>query len=149
MPSHAHSPAMVLQQAIINAGHAVSPPTAADWACYVDYMPDGPEVGDRAVCVYNTTPILDGRIMTTGKHIEHPGWQVKVRAPNHPTGFGKIKDILQFFEGVLRLSVTIGSDSYKIQSISRTSGIVPIGRGKDMQQREHFTINGITTIFEI
>jgi hypothetical protein len=113
--------------------------------CFVAYMPDDP---DNLMVVYDTTGELDGRIMSTGEVVEHPGIQIMVRAKDYPTGYEKCLQICKAFEEVKNLPVAISSmETYVVSSITRRSGIISLGIDEnDRKRRHYFSINFITTI---
>lgn len=56
---------------------AADDPTGAhDWPAYAGDEPDQP---DNCVTVYRSADQLDGRVLSTGQNLKHPGIQIKVR----------------------------------------------------------------------
>jgi len=113
--------------------------------CFVAYMP---EDFDNLIVVYDTTGELDGRIMSTGEVVEHPGIQIVVRAKDYPTGYDKCLQICKAFEEVKNLPVAISpTETYVVSSITRKSGIISLGIDEnDRKRRHYFSINFTMTI---
>lgn len=138
------SPAEVLRKWLVSQGLALDPPTA-DWSCYVAGMPETP---DKALCVYETSGILQGRIQRTGETIEHFGIQIRVRAATYQTGWVKARAICDAFDALQNAQVTLDTHTYKINAVTRKSSILHIGPEQN-NKRERFTINFLATIREL
>jgi hypothetical protein len=139
----------VLQQLLVDLGLGVlrSAHPTSDWAVYVTLMADVP---DNAICIHNTAPQLDGRMMSTGEVIEHKGFQVMVRATTHEVGFAKIEAIrIAVDETVYKNTVVVGSHSYGVHSITRRGGILSLGRDVGSSERQLFTLNGIVYLRQL
>jgi hypothetical protein len=135
--------AEVLQQLFVNLGLGVlrSAHPESDWPIYVTLMADVP---DNAICVHETAAQLDGRMMATGELLEHKGFQVMVRAKTHEAGFAKAEAFrIAMDQSVHNNTVILGSHIYGVQSITRRSGILSLGRDVSSSERQLFTINGI------
>tara|TARA_R110002167_G_scaffold46072_1_gene137793 strand:- start:467 stop:904 length:438 start_codon:yes stop_codon:yes gene_type:complete len=137
-----NSPAELLRASIVTAGFGTQPSTASTWPVFVGHMPDLP---DNSVCVYDTSGSLDGRVQRGGETIEHPGWQVRVRATDHPTGYAKIATIRNHIDTILREGIVIGASSYTIQAANLTGGVQTVGQEPEGTRRNNFTINGTLT----
>jgi hypothetical protein len=106
--------------------------------------PDSP---DDCVTVTETTGRRDGRTMTDGEVIEHPGIQVEVRAADHNAGFLKAKQIATYCdEQVSNSGVTFEGKHYNIINISRVGVVMSIGRESPESRRELFTFNAMVTL---
>lgn len=139
------TPAEVIQKWLLDESLGVAPPgTVGQWPCYVAGMP---ETGNQALCVYDTTGILQGRIQRTGETIETFGIQVRVRAMDYETGYAKAVAINEAFDELLRVEVLFETHFYKIQAVSRKTPIIPLGP-ESGNKRERFTINYLATIAE-
>ena len=123
---------------------------------YVSNWPDSQEVGDDLLAVYDTTGTLQGRLFRGGQQIEHPGWQVRSRALHYPDGRRYLELIKEFFESVYKKQVSLARELktggnvtsvYEVQSIRRTSTIIPLDTDlTDRKRREGFSLNGTVVI---
>lgn len=146
-----HSPAEIIKQLLIDLEHGVEVPevktTKPDWAIYTNYYPDSDKESDNILCIYDTAGLIDGRDHRNKQSIEHPGWQVRVRAKNFSTGWSKIDTVKRALEQVARREVTIDEQTYVVAGIHRTGTPIPLNASEnDRKRREAFTLNGICTI---
>ena len=124
-----HSPAQVIQNYLIDEGLAFDPADEVDWAIYHGHRPPSP---DNCVTLYDVAGTIDGRVMVGGEVQEHAGIQIAVRSDNVADAYLKCKNILINFDSeVNRTLVVIGSITYRIQSISRTTDVINAGREAD------------------
>ncbi len=137
-----NSPAELIRWSIVDDGLGSNPGDGSAWPVFVGHMPDEP---DNAICVYDTAGTPDGRVQRGGETIEHPGWQVRVRSVDHPTGWPKITNIRNHLDSVNRQGVVIDTYSYTIQAVTLTGGIQSLGQEPDGTRRNNYTINGIIT----
>lgn len=137
------NPAQVIQYALVSAGVGALPATGVLWPVYNSQLNDKP---DGALCVYNTSGILDGRLMA-GTVIEHPGIQIRVRAAIDADALAKIKEVGTALDGFKNKEVVIGTTTYVIQNASRKSPIIGLGV-EDGTKRVSYTINYTLTIRE-
>lgn len=141
--SHDNTAAELLRQSLVTATIGTLPSADAAWPIFVNHMPDTP---DNAICVYDTAGTTDGRNQRTGATIDHPGFQVKVRSKDHPTGYPKIKAIAAHLDSIKREQVAVSGDDYTIHAATRRGTILPLGQEPDKKRRDAFTVNGITTV---
>jgi len=136
------SPADVIRQLLLDLDLGTD---EGDWTVFVSFLPDVPDI---ALCVYDTSGKMDGRIMKTGEQIEHPGIQIMVRGTDHPTTWQKAKDITDSLDQVRRSLVALDSESsYILHNVSRSGAIVPLGVETEGSKRRHlFSINATVTI---
>lgn len=140
------SAAQLIQKLLVQESMGLEPPSTP-WPIYFGRMPDGHNVEDQLVVVYDTEPVQDGRLMGTGECIEHPGFQVRVRVSDYNTGHAKLAAIAAVLDQVKNNVVTGDSAAtYTIKAVTRRGGPIPIG--PDERGREHFTLNATTTIVE-
>ena len=133
------TPAVYIRQLLIDEGVGTE---EGDWKVYVSFLPPSP---DLAICVYDTTPKDDGRVMDTGERISHPGIQVVVRG-DYPYVFLKVQEICDLFDSLLDKEVTFGGETKKIHSMTRTSGVIPLGvEEKGHKSRHLMSVNYIAT----
>lgn len=115
-----------------------------EWAIFVGLLPDTP---DKAIAIYDTAGKLDGRLMTTGKQIEHKGIQIIVRAPEYLDAINKSNEIMDTLDLQNRIDVEMESDRvYLIQNISRSGATLPLGLNEDDRRRYHFSSNALITL---
>ena len=116
-----------------------------DWRCFVNFLPDDKTVKTRAVCLTDTPPFPDGRLMGTGEVIEHPGVQILVRAEDYGNCYRKLHEIATWLSTVKMLPVVIPNDgTYTLVSITRTSSFGNMGY--DDVRRYHMSLNVTLTV---
>jgi hypothetical protein len=115
------------------------------WPVFVSFLPAEP---DNAICIYDTTGRLGGRLMENGLQIEHSGIQIRVRGDVYPDTWNKANAIAIALDQQIRRSIAIsGENSYILHNASRTGSIIPLGLDpEDQRRRFHFTINTLLTI---
>lgn len=140
-----HSPADIIRYLLIKRGLGIFPINASDtWPVYAALVPDLP---DKVITITDSSPQLDGRLMVDGEVQQHDGFQIAIRTANHNDGFRKANDIyVSITEDVQYAGVTIGTDTYKIYSISIASGIIALGKNPPVSKRNLFTINAIAAL---
>ena len=138
-----HSPSSIIRQLLVDKSLGVLPSADGDWPIFITQEPDTP---DSVITLRETTSRLSGRSMPSGQVIEHYGIQIRVRDANHQDGFDKAEAIMiALDEDVLRETVTVDGTDYAIQSVSRSTGIVPLGK-EPTSNRDIFTINVTTAL---
>lgn len=141
-----HSPSRIITQLLINLSIGSDPEDDDDWPIYYSRMPDGT---DNCIAVYDTTPQNDAKAMTDGEVFEHFGIQIRLRHTSYDSGFDKIRnEIGLLLDAVKRSTVTIGTTSYRVGSVTKRSGPFPIGNDPKTG-RLLFTMNAVTTIQQI
>jgi len=144
--STAHTPAEVLRAALLEQGLGVLPSiSSAAWPIYVDHLPQDP---NKAICIYDTSGTLEGRIQRTGETISKSGWQVLVRSSEHSAGWCRMEMIREYLDSIRCLSVSIDGTDYEIGSVSQKTTVLSLGQEPDRQRRNLFTLNG-TISFEV
>lgn len=136
--------AAIIASLLIAEGYASDPEAdvVGDWPVYISFLP---AEGDNAIVTYDTAGMLDGRIMGTGEQVEHPGVQVRVRGLDYAATFRKVQEIAEALD-TAGGSVVVLEVSYRIQNISRTGSIMPMGIESEDRPRFHFSINMILTL---
>ena len=142
-----HSPAYIMAQRLIQEGLLTDPSESGDWKVYVGVLPDGKQTEDDIVASIDTTPIKDGRLMT-GANIFHHGVQLLLRSRNHNEGYAKTSALVTAFEGIDDVTVSIGDDSYLINSVTQITGIIALGQEEGTKRRVLFSVNFIVTMKE-
>lgn len=146
MPSSllAHSPADVVRKMVVDLGLATLPSAGGDWPAYVSIEPDGQ---DDVITLYDTDGRDDGRNMY-GERNEHSGVLVRVRSGAHPEGYAKARAIaVALDESVSWRPVSLGGSSYVVQSASRTTDVMVLGKESLKAQRYLFTVNFAVTLW--
>jgi len=144
------SPASILAQYLIETAVEFSEPQSGlAWPLFISSMPDSEKLKGDIGSIRDTAGVLDGRIMNSGKTVEHFGIQISLRSLDYQTGWKKGTDIIEFFEQIWNESVIVGSSTYTIFNITKTTPLTHIGVEPGTKRRDVFTINFITTIKEI
>lgn len=150
-----HSAADIVRHVMIELGLGSLPDPAdpLDWPIFVGQEPNMP---DRVMTLYDTAGNLQGRIQTTGEHVQHRGFQVMLRELSSHAGMAKMLTVEKALnEEVKRLSIVIqnptGTDdsAYLVHSISQKSGIIPLGADQENSDRYLFTLNYTAVIGEV
>ena len=140
------SPASILATYLAQQLITTVPSTGSTWPLWVGSLPPGT---NNAGAIYNTSPIKDGRHMSTGFVVKHYGVQVKIRSTNEENGWNKCNSIQGLFDTVHNVNITIGTTVYQIQNISQVSGIIPLGSEPGTVRRYLFTMNFLVTLKEV
>lgn len=101
---------------------------------------------DLALCLYDTTGILDGRIQRGGTVI-HPGLQLKVRSNAYTEGWDKITQLQQYLDTISG-EYTVDGVDYFVYGIKLVMPPMPIGQ-EEGTRREQFTLNATITYAEL
>jgi hypothetical protein len=142
-------PAAIVKQYLINQSVGVDPVTSpdTDWPIFVGTMPDDDDVMDRALAIFDTTAVMDGRDVQDGEVFLHFGIQVLIRADTYPTGWTRLKLVMDKLDVALSVSVVYNSTTYNFVNSSRTSFFV-LGTEPDKRRRETFSVNSLVAISE-
>tara|TARA_R110002020_G_scaffold376130_3_gene587308 strand:+ start:28068 stop:28517 length:450 start_codon:yes stop_codon:yes gene_type:complete len=140
-----HSPGYVVRKALVDLTDGTLPSASGAWPIHTANMPNKP---DSAILITETAGKISGRDHNSGTIQEHQGIQIMVRASRFSTAYTKAGQIIQSIdEDILRTAVTISSSTYEIQSITRTTGALNIGK-EEGTKRQIFTINAIVSLRE-
>ncbi len=143
-----HEPCRIIRQAIIDViGEGVGTAGNAQWRVFYDREPDGPrgKVNDNIITVIGTQGRDNGRNHNDGEREEQHGIQIIVRTNDSLAGAKKARDIaVKLDKNVKWSSVTIGSATYRIWSVNRTSAVLPLGKDEDGRYR--FSINAVVPL---
>lgn len=141
-----HSPANVLQRLLVGLSLGVLPSAGSGsltWPIYCSLEPDEP---DNCITVEDQQGRLQGRVQISGEFQGQEGWSIRVRSALYPIGYEKANDIVVSIDQVLRQTVTIGADIYLVQSLTRTTDVIPLRRNVPESSRSLFTINGLISV---
>ncbi len=139
------SPAEVLYRVMVDLGLGSGGVGSEDWPIFIGFMPEAP---DEALCVYDTAGRQDGRIMSNGEQIIHPGIQIRIRGKVYSTTRAKAENIARILSEQKRRLVEPETGVFKtLMNFSQTGDILSLGiEAEDPRRRHHFTINAIATI---
>ena len=141
-----HPPAKIILQYLLDQALATQFDADSAWPVYLNYMPDGSDVVQNCLAVYDTSGVIDGRLQYDGVFQEGHGVQIKIRAIDDNTCRNKANTIRNNFDTVvLRKIVTVDGTDYLLQAINRTSDILRLGPRKETNSRE-YTLNLIASI---
>lgn len=143
-------PSDIVYQWLLEQGFVSNPEDSGvpTWPCYVSSLPEDDNTPTDAVCVYDTTPALDGRLQGTAEQIVHYGIQIKVRSLNYADGWGKSDSLAKALDAVKREAVQIESGvAYVLVAATRISGPLSIGTDPaSAKLSRQFTINFTITV---
>ena len=144
------TPATIVGEYIIAVLALMTRPSAGDaWPLYISHLPDNDNVETDAGAIYDTSGNKDGRLMI-GPVIQHFGIQIRFRSRDYNTGFEKIEDVAASLDAILRATVIMDTEQYRIQNMTRTTPIISLGLEPESTKRRFlFTVNFIASIKEI
>jgi hypothetical protein len=143
-----HSPAEVIGQLLIDLGLGSDPVLFQAWPVFNTGEPSAP---DDCITVYDIDGSFDARIMDDGVIEEHPGWQIRVRATDHKTGWQKL-DLIRttISENVYAEFTTLDGILYSVHAFTQIGRILPLGTDRQHQtKRRIFTLNGTIPIHKM
>lgn len=121
-----YSPGNILRKLLVDAGvgtlRSVAP--AGNWPIFTTRLPD---LIDQAIQISDSAGLTDGRIMRSGQVIVHPGIHILVRDLSDVTSYNKIYTIEAVVDAVYRNNVVFSDATYQVQSVTRSSNIIPLG----------------------
>ena len=138
-----HTSAEILAQYMMDVGIFEMPSQAASWPLYIAFLPARENGNDSAV-IAETTGILDGRY-ADGKYVEHYGSQLRVRSLSYSEGYLKTYNASLELNSILNTPITLDGVFYRINNVSRTSSVIPLGV-EENGRGFSFSVNFLTTI---
>lgn len=138
-----HTSAEILAHYLISIGIFDMPSHGASWPLYVAFLPARENGNDSAV-IAETTGILDGRY-ADGKYVEHYGSQLRVRSLSYSEGYLKTYNASLELNSILNTPITLDGVFYRINNVSRTSSVIPLGV-EENGRGFSFSVNFLTTI---
>jgi hypothetical protein len=148
----AASPASIITQFLIDNGMITDPSDGGSWPGYIDFEPDGLGVPDEIVSVLGVVGIKDGRLMSSGTVILHPGIQIQVRSRTHDGGWDKalaIRDLLEIpSASEINIRVLGELGTYTIENPFQEAPIIPLGLEAGTKRRYRFILNYLATLEE-
>ena len=143
MPVTDHSPADIVRWLMVRAGVGTDPTVSGAWPVWVSKEPTTP---DNLIKVSDTQGVDGSRSMVDGDQIAWNGFQVMVRAVDHPTGWQKVNAIRTAFltdANFKRTVVTVEGQRYAVQAVVRVGQVIPLGEEKPVSSRNLFTLNAM------
>lgn len=133
-----HSPADIVRRLLIALGLGADPPSSS-WPIFAAHEPDLP---DNCITVYDTAGVAQGRSMISGELFGTSGFQVRVRAKDHTTGWTKADAIqTDMAKAVYQEVVTISGTRYLVHAIVKIGDVLALGTESPTSKRHVFTIN--------
>jgi len=138
-----HTSAEILAHYLISIRIFDMPSHGASWPLYVAFLPARENGNDSAV-IAETTGILDGRY-ADGVYVEHYGSQLRVRSLSYSEGYLKTYNASLELNSILNTPITLDGVFYRINNVSRTSSVIPLGV-EENGRGFSFSVNFLTTI---
>lgn len=139
-----HSPAVIVQQLLVDLGVVTNPESSLAWPCYATRMPNNP---DECLTVQDTDPRLAGRTHVDGETQKFHGIQVYLRSLDFSRGWLKMQGIGQVFDrNVVQRTVVIDSSLYLVWAITITSGPLSLGFELPNTFRRVFSLNAVVSV---
>lgn len=138
-----HTSAEILAQYMMDAGIFEMPSHGANWPLYIAFLPARENGNDSAV-IAETTGVLDGRY-ADGVYVEHYGSQLRVRSLSYSDGYLKTYNASLELNSILNAPITLDGVFYRINNVSRTSSVIPLGV-EENGRGFSFSVNFLTTI---
>ena len=147
-----HSPADIIAQVLVDLGlvqpwnESKLPKDQVSWAVSSGKDVDKP---DKAVMIKDTQGRDQLRVLW-GQRSEMQGFQVMVRAPKRSEAFLLAQQIaIALDTTVTGATPTLDGVQYHVQSVDRSSQVLPLGTERAQSARELFTINAVVTLFQL
>lgn len=127
------SPSDLLSRLVVAKGYGFTPPLSKNapanrYAAFVDAFPDQP--AHVVCCNTNGNNRGDERDLN-GCPVNHPGVQVRVRAQTREAAYAKAKALYDWMATVRRESLTIDTETYRIDNLSVQGEPIYVGTGMD------------------
>jgi hypothetical protein len=141
-----HSPADVIAQMLVAGGVGTDPATNSLWPVYATSEAVLP---DNSITVYDTAGLDEGRDHSTLERAVHDGVQVRIRSTTPTVGFTKANVVALYLDAVQSVGVNLDGHRYVVNNVSRTSGVIPLGKDGPLGKRNLFTINALVSLRKI
>jgi len=132
----------IVQDLLVVRTLGTIPNVAGTWPVYRANQPDVP---DDMIAVFESQGVRQGRHMIGGAYKERAAFQVMVRSNNYDTGDKKAADIaidlIESLPVIYILTTAVTLNQYRIDSISKASGPIPLGKETTVSKRYLFSIN--------
>jgi len=143
------SPSLVVQNFMVDNSIFTLPSAAGDWPLYISSLPDGDNIEDNAGAVSEASPMLDGRLFTSGAMVQHYGISFVVRSIDYETGWQKCLSILTLLVATAQSDISLGANDYLIEAFSVMSGIVYLGVETGTKRRYLFELTFTVTMRQV
>lgn len=131
----------------VGAGSPIEVKNMGTWPIYTNARPDGVGVPDNVISIFDTNGRKQGRIMSSGRTIIHPGIQIVVRASESDDSFSHSYYIAELLDQIQMTTVTVNSVVVVLNAFTR-GPILTMGKEPGNRQRTLFSQNG-TLAFQI
>lgn len=111
------------------------------WPLYVASLPDDP---NKAACLTDTEGKLAARYLDSGGNKKMYGIQLRTRATVYTDAIAAAFWAENLWENVSMKAVSVGSNSYTIDTIIQTSPILAMGY--DAKRRANFSLNALVLL---
>lgn len=129
----------IVQKLFVALSLGTLPTDSDDWPIYAGQEPNTP---DNVITLISTTPILQGRLQTSGQVQDRKSIQIRVRAARESTAHTKMRAIVDAVEETIyQNQVNVGSSIYVVHSMSRVSGPISLGKDVNESKRSAFSLN--------
>lgn len=135
------SAAAVLAQYLNDQGLGTYQPTEEPWPLSYGDLPSDP---DDCIAIMDTAGTTQGR--TPDEYVERHGIAVLVRSLLYPDGYAKAANIVATLDAIKRELQVYDGQAYVLHSHVRTTHILHVGKRRDDNRREHFSVNGLLNI---
>jgi len=139
-------PSEIIAQYMISTASLFTTPSASgSWPLYLSSLPDGINIDDDVAAIYDTSAYLQGKHMG-GSLDQRYGIQFMFRSVNHKTGYEKAKTIIDAVQNIHNVDEVLGGNTFRIENISASSGVLSLGVEEGTKQRYLFSLNLLATI---
>lgn len=145
MPTLDHSPAIILQNWLVNtAGVGTLPSGGGSWPVYAKYDPEN--VDDR-ILIVGREGIKSGKTQYTKEVLLHRGIQILVtgRRTVDDTTWLKAQEVTDALDSMTRQTLTIDSSTYTLWGVTRVGDTIPLGV-QDQNHLSRFSINCLLSV---
>lgn len=137
-----YSPSAIIAAYLISEGLGTRQSDDDDWPMFISSMPD---IAKDCSAVYDTSPLIEGKLMRGGVVVEHYGIMVKVKSDDYETGWSQITRMMTVLDELLNVEIELSENLYLLKGCTRRSG--PQFIGQDTETRKSlFTMNYTITI---
>lgn len=137
-----HTPAEIIQQAIIDDGIGNQPPST-NWPAFIN---NNQKANTLNLTILDTTGFVRGKTQVDSEHQEAYGIQILVRHPNPPECYLKAQEIFSALSLWKRKIVDLEGDSYTIHAATFTSPILRVGKEQPEEALFVYSLNLTVTI---
>lgn len=135
-----HTPSQIMRWILTNPSGSLFtiPADNLAWPLFIAEMPDG-LVPQECGCVTDTQGAIQKRYLASGRYEQTHGIQIRTRCMEYPDGFTRLTQAAEILRRVKRLSVTLDSTTYIVDTVMQTSPVM--NAGQDEQRRSTASLN--------